>query len=75
MRKIADIVEEMGQTVTSGYKKMQDCVASGYKKIESDAVTSFEKVTNKCIEVLFAKDGESVEAAKARLAAMKDSKN
>ena len=24
MRKITDIVEEMGQTVTSGYKKMQD---------------------------------------------------
>ena len=64
MRKIADIVEEMGQTVTSGYKK-----------IESGAVTGFEKVTNKCIEVLFTKDSESVEAAKARLAAMKDSKN
>lgn len=32
MRKIADIVEEMGQTVTSGYKKMQDGVVSGYKK-------------------------------------------
>ena len=45
------------------------------QKIESGAVTGFEKVTNKCIEVLFAKDGESVEGAKARLAAMKDSKN
>ena len=69
MRKIADIVEEMGQTVTSGYKKMQGGVVSGYKKIESGAVTGFEKVTNKCIEVLFTK------GAKARLAAMKDSKN
>ena len=75
MRKIADIVEEMGQTVTSGYKKMQGGVVSGYKKIEAGAVTGFEKVTNKCIEVLFTKDSESVEAAKARLAAMKDSKN
>lgn len=65
----------MGQTVTSGYKKMQGGVVSGYKKIESGAVTGFEKVTNKCIEVLFTKDSESVEAAKARLAAMKDSKN
>ena len=75
MRKIADIVEEMGQTVTSGYKKMQGGVVSGYKKIEPAAVTGFDKVTNKCIEVLITKDSESVEAAKARLAAMKDSKN
>ena len=74
MKKIADVVEEMGQVVTSGYKKIEDGVVSGYRKIESGAVTGFEKVTNKCVDVLFAKEGETVEEAKARLAAKKESK-
>lgn len=54
--KIADINEKIAQAVTSGYKS-----------IENGAVKGFEKVTDKCVEVLFAKDGESVGDAKARL--------
>ena len=38
-----------------------------YKKIETGVVKGFNKVTDKCVEVLFAKDGESVEDAKKRL--------
>ena len=71
MKKIADIVEEMGQTVTDGCKKIEDGVVSGYKKIENGAVTGFEKVTDKCVDVLFAKEGETVEEARARLASKK----
>ena len=71
MKKIADIVEKIGQTVTSGYKKIETGVVSGYQKIEHGAVTGFEKVSNKCIDVLFAKEGETVEEAKARLALKK----
>ena len=71
MKKIADIVEKMGQTVTSGYKKIEAGVVSGYQKIEHGAVTGFEKVSNKCIDVLFSKEGETVEEAKARLAPKK----
>ena len=74
MKKIADIVDEMGRVVMSGYKKIEDGVVSGYKKIENGAVTGFEKVTDKCVDVLFAKEGETVEEAKARLSAKKDSK-
>ena len=74
MKKIADIVDEMGQVVTSGYKKIENGVVSGYKKIENGAVTGFEKVTDKCVDVLFAKEGETVEEAKARLSAKKESK-
>ena len=62
MKKIADIVDEMGQVVTSGYKK-----------IENGAVSGFEKVTDKCVDVLLAKEGENVEEAKARLSAKKES--
>ena len=63
MKKIADVVEKMGQAVTNGYKK-----------IENGAVTGFEKVTDKCIDVLFAKEGETVEEAKTRLSTKKESR-
>lgn len=75
MKKIADVVEEMGQAVTKGYRKMENGVVAGYQKIETGAVTGFEKVSDKCIEVLFAKENETVEEAKARLSAKKDSRN
>ena len=39
----------------------------GYKKIETGVVEGFNKVSDKCVEVLFAKEGESVEDAKKRL--------
>ena len=42
-------------------------MVGGYKKIETGAVEGFGKVVDKCVEVLFAKEGESVEDAKARL--------
>lgn len=74
MKKIADIADEMGQVVVRGYKKIENDVVSGYKKIENGAVTGFEKVTDKCIDVLFAKEGETVEEARARLSAKKASK-
>ena len=38
-----------------------------YKKIETGVVEGFEKVSDKCVEVLFTKEGESVEDAKKRL--------
>ena len=75
MKKIADVVERMGQVVTSGYKKIENGVVSGYKKIENGAVSGFEKVTDQCVAALFAKEGETAKEAKARLAAMKDMKN
>ena len=37
------------------------------KKIEDGVVGGFSKVIDKCVEVLFAREGESVEEAKARL--------
>ncbi len=67
MAKIADHIEKISQGVTEGYKKIEDGVVGGYKKIETGAVEGFGKVVDKCVEVLFAKDGESVEDAKARL--------
>ena len=38
-----------------------------YKKIETGAVEGFGKVVDKCVEILFTKEGESIEDAKKRL--------
>ena len=59
--------KKIEEAVVSGYKKIEDGVVTGYKKIETGAVDGFAKVVDKCVEVLFAKEGESVEDAKKRL--------
>lgn len=56
MTKLADRVE-----------KIADVVVEGYKKIEDGAVDGFNKVADKFIDVLFTKEGETVEEAKKRL--------
>ena len=67
MAKFADHMEKISDGVVEGYKKIEDGVVTGYKKIETGAVEGFGKVVDKCVEVLFAKEGESVEDAKKRL--------
>lgn len=53
--------------VVDGYKKIEDGVVTGYKKMETGVVEGFSKVVDKCVEVLFAREGETVEEAKERL--------
>ena len=48
-------------------EKIAGRVVEGYKKIENGVVEGFGKVVDKCVETLFAKEGETVEEAKARL--------
>lgn len=67
MSKLVEANEKIAEGVVKGYKKIEDDVVSGYKKIETAVVEGFGKVTDKCVEVLFTKDGESVEDAKKRL--------
>jgi len=69
MKKLADVNEKIAEKVVEGYKKIENGVVGGYKKIEEGAVCGFNKVTDKCVEVLFAKEGETVEEAKERLSA------
>lgn len=64
---IAEGYKAVETGVVSGYKKIENGVVTGYKKIESGIVEGFNKFTDKCVEVLFAKEGETVEEAKARL--------
>ena len=67
MSKFVEANEKIAEGVVKGYKKIEDGVVGGYKKIETGVVEGFGKVTDKCVEMLFAKDGESVEDAKKRL--------
>lgn len=60
-------LEKIEKTVVEGYQKIEDGVVDGYKKIEKGAVDGFTKVTDKCVEKMFTKDGETVEEAKERL--------
>ena len=64
---LAEVTAATAEEVTDGYKKIENGVVTGYKKIEPGVVAGFGKVVDKCVEVLFAKEGESVEEAKARL--------
>ena len=67
MSKLVEANEKIAEAVVEGYKKIEDGVVAGYQKIEKGAVDGFNKVTDKCVEKLFAKEGESVEDAKKRL--------
>ena len=67
MSKFIEANEKIAEKVVEGYKKIEDGVVEGYKKIECGVVDGFNKVSDKCVEVLFAKEGESVEDAKKRL--------
>jgi len=67
MSKFTEANEKIAEGVVKGYKKIEDGVVNGYKKIETGVVEGFGQVTDKCVEVLFAREGETVEDAKARL--------
>jgi len=72
MSKFVEANEKIAEAVVEGYKKIENGVVEGYKKIEKGAVDGFNKVTDKCVEKLFAKEGETVEEAKKRLSGEKE---
>lgn len=67
-KKMTGIYKTVETAVVGGYKWIEHTVVSGYKRIESGAVNGFAKVTDKCVQTLFAREGETVEQAKVRLA-------
>ncbi|MGN1410175.1 MAG: hypothetical protein ACI4XJ_08360 [Eubacteriales bacterium] len=74
MPKFADVNEKIAEKVVEGYKKIENGVVGGYKKIEEGAVDGFNRVNDKIIEKVFAREGESVEDARKRLAGDKGDK-
>ena len=67
MSKFASANEKITEGVVKGYKKIEDGVVDGYKKIETGVVEGFGKMTDKCVEKLFAKEGETVGIANPML--------
>lgn len=65
--KIMSTFEKIENAVVEGYKKIEDGVVGGYKKIEESVVGSYKKVEDGFVEKYLAKDGETVEEAKARI--------
>lgn len=66
--KFAKANEKIAENVVGGYKKIEKGVVGGYKKIEEGAVCGFNKIADKFVDNFLTKEGESVEAAKIRLA-------
>lgn len=62
-----EVTEATAEAAVSGYKKIENGVVTGYQKMEDGIVTGFNKVVDKCVEKLFARDGETAEDAKKRL--------
>ena len=61
--------EKIAEAVVGGYRKIEEGVVGGYKKIENGAVDGFTKISDSFVDQFLTKDGETVEEAKARLAA------
>ncbi len=67
--KLVKANEKIADAVVGGYKKIEEGVVGGYKKIENGAVSGFTKISDSFVDQFLTKDGETVEEAKARLAA------
>lgn len=60
-------IEKISNTVISTYTAIQNGVVKGYLKIQNGAVSGYKQLESACIRKLFARKGETVEEAKARL--------
>lgn len=67
--KLVEANEKIAKGVVGGYKKIEEGVVGGYKKIEEGVVGGFNKIADTFVDNFLTKDGETVEDAKARLAA------
>lgn len=69
--KLVKANEKIAEKVVGAYKMIEEGVVGGYKKIEEGAVNGFTKISDSFVAEFLTKDGESVEEAKARIAAEK----
>lgn len=54
--RINKSVENIAESIVSGYKRIEDGAVKTYKKIKNGVVKEFAKVIDRCIEVLFTKE-------------------
>ena len=65
--KLVTASEKIADTLTDGYKKIEKGVVNGYQKVEQSVVSGYTKIEDKFVSAYLAKDGETIEEAKARL--------
>jgi len=65
--KLVQANEKITDAVVGGYKKIEKGVMEGFQKIEQGVVEGYVRVEDKFVETYLAKNGETVEEAKARL--------
>lgn len=63
---------QVAGAVAGAYQKIEDTVVGAYKKVETGAVDAYKKVEDACIDTLFAREGETTEEARRRLAGSDD---
>lgn len=68
MSDFQKVTQSIEDAAVGGYKKIETATVSGYKKIEQAAVSGYQRVEDHFVKTFLAKEGESVEDAKARLA-------
>lgn len=61
--------EKIAEKVVNVYKAVEGAAIEGYGKVESAAVEGYEKVENAFVNRFLAREGETLEEAKARLKA------
>ena len=66
-KAVVDGYKKIENGVVKGYSKIQDGTVKGYTKFQDGVVKGWTKVENKFVDILFRKDGETTEEAKARL--------
>lgn len=67
-------IEKISNNVISAYTAIRDGVVNGYFKVQNAAVGGYKNVEDACVKALFAKQGETVEEAKARLSGKQEGK-
>lgn len=69
MSKFTEVNEQIAQSVTSDFQKIEDGVVGGYKKIEDGVVGAYKKVEDAFVGKFLTHEGETVEEAKKRIGA------
>lgn len=68
MSDLQKVNEEIAETVTGGFRKIEDGVVDGYKKIERTVVGAYQSIEDQFVARYLLHEGETVEQAKERLA-------
>ena len=72
---VRTVMQNIEKGVVTGYKAIENGVVSGYTAIQDGVVSGFTRVSDAFIMKFFARDGETLEQAKARMKAEEEKLN